>query len=154
MYGQSRITTNATVTAPTTFAIGQITGALGNGLRFSVEEEEMFTKLEFQASMAHSVAAEPFDATFFVDGVDVGDLVDGITRATSLDVPADPIAFYMKKTVRLAQGEHKLEVLFKTAAGNVIVNGLLHPAALSATRMSSNAAVAANMTSKQVTGGY
>jgi hypothetical protein len=154
MYGESKITTNAPATAPVNFATGQITGALGNGLRFSVEEEEMFTKLEFQASIAHSVAAEPFDATFFVDGVDAGYLVDGVTRATSLDVPADPIAFYMKKTVRLAPGEHKLEVRFKTAAGNVIVNGLLHPAVLSATRTSVPATNAANMTSKQVTGVY
>ena len=114
----------------------------------------MFTALEFQGTLAHSVADTPFDMTFFVDGVDVGYLVDGIQREVSNLTPALPVAVYMKKTMRLAPGEHKLEVRFKSAAGNVIVNGLLHPAVLSATRTSVPATNAANMTSKQVTGVY
>jgi len=154
MYGESKITTDVTLTAPTTFATAQISGALGNALRFSVEEEEMFTKLEFQGWFAHSVADTPFDMTFFVDGVDKGFLVDGIQREVSNLTPALPVAVYFQKTLRLDPGEHKLEVRFKTAAGNLIAKGLLHPAVLSATRMTSNATVAANMTSKQVTGAY
>jgi hypothetical protein len=154
MYGESKITTNAPATAPVNFATGQITGALGNGLRFSVEEEEMFTTIAFKGSVGHSVAEAVFDATLFVDGVDVGYLVDGLLRLTGSTVAASPLALHMERTLRLAPGEHKMEVRFKTAAGNVVVNGLLHPAVLSATRTSVPATNAANMTSKQVTGVY
>ena len=154
MYGEYKITTDVTLTAPVNFATAQVSGGAGNGLRFSVEEEEMFTKLEFQGWFAHSVADTPFDLTFFVDGVDVGYLVDGITREVSNLTPALPVAVYFKKILRLAPGEHKMELRAKCTAGNLILKGLLHPAVLSATRMSSNATVAANMTSKQVTGAY
>jgi hypothetical protein len=154
MYGESKITTNVTLTAPTTFATAQAQVAVGGSLRFSVEEEEMFTTLEFQGVCAHSVADTPFDATFFVDGVDAGELVDGIQRFVSNATPALPVPVYFKLTKRLTPGEHRVEVRFKSAAGNVLVQGLLHPAKLSATRLSSNATVAANMTSKQVTGVY
>jgi len=157
MYGESRITTNVTLTAPTTFAAAQSQVAAGGSLRFSVEEEEMFCALEFQGVIGHSVADQPFDATFFVDGVDVADLVDGITRGHCGAVAPGAgvqVPFFMRKVMRLAQGEHRIEVRFKTAAGNVLVLGLLHPARLSTLRMSHNATLAANMTSKQVTGVY
>jgi hypothetical protein len=154
MYGESKIITNATATAPVNFATGQITGALGNGLRFSVEEEEMFTEVAFKGSVAHSVTEAVFDATLFVDSVDVGYLVDGLVRLTGSTVAASPLALNMSRTLRLTPGEHKLEVRFKTAGGNVLVLGLLHPAVLSATRTSVPSTNAANMNSKQVTGVY
>lgn len=154
MYGESRITTDVTDTAPTTFAANQSHVAAGGSLRFTVEEEEMFVTLEFDGVLNHSVAEAQFDATFFVDGADVAPLVDGLLRETAPVTAADPFHFNMKKTLRLTQGEHRVEPRFKTAAGNVVVMGLLHPATLSALRLSHNATVAANMTSKQVTGVY
>lgn len=152
MYGESRIAADVTLTAPTTFATNQATGAQGNGLKFSVEEDEMIVDLEFQGALEHSVTETEFDATFFVDGVDVADLVDGITRGTSNVTPANSVPFYMKKRMRLAAGEHKLEVRFKTAAGNLIIKGLLHPAKLSVTRWSHNATLPAHVASKSVGG--
>lgn len=155
MYGQSRIVTDQTLTAPTTFATDQDQVATGGSLRFSVEEEEMFVTLEFDGVMSHSVAEEPFDATFFVDGADIAaPLVDGLWRHTSPVTATDPMHVNVRKTLRLAQGEHRVEIRFKTAAGNLVVAGLLHPATLSALRLSQNAVVAANMTSKQVTGAF
>jgi len=154
MYGESRIAADTTLTAPTTFATAQAQVAAGGSLRFSVEEEEMFVTLEFDGVMTHSVAEEPFDATFFVDGADIAALVNGLWRHTSPVTATDPMHVNVRKTLRLAQGEHRVEVRFKTAAGNLVVAGTLHPAVLSALRMSQNAVVAANMNSKQVTGAY
>lgn len=145
MYGEAKVTTDALLTAPTAFA-----APAGGRLRFHVEEEEMFVQLEFLGTYLHSAGGATF-GTFFVDGSDVGDLTDGLHEHT-LGTTAE--ACYFKKIMRLAQGEHLLEVRFKTAAGNVTVLGAGVPCVLSALRLSHNATVAANQNSKQAGGIY
>lgn len=145
MYGEAKIVADVTLTAPTAF-----TTPAGGQMRFYVEEEEMFTVLEFQGTYKHSAGGVTF-GTFYVDSVDVGDLVDGIHEHT-LGTTSEAVFF--KKTMRLPQGQHLLEVRFKTGAGNVVVEGLGVPCVLSATRLSHNATVAANQNSKQAGGVY
>jgi hypothetical protein len=146
MYGEVKIAADVTLTTPTAFAT-----PAGGQMRFHVEEEEMFVVLEFQGAYAQTTAPGTVFSTFFVDGADVGDLVDGIFEDT-VDVTAQGV--YFKKTMRLAQGEHLLEVRFKAGSNNVVVHGAGVPCTLSATRLSHNATVAANQNSKQTGGVY
>lgn len=145
MYGEAKVTADITLTAPTAFAT-----PTGGQMRFHVEEEEMFVLLEFLGTYAHSAGGVTF-GTFYIDSVDLGDLTDGLHEHT---LGTDPVQVYFKKILRLAQGEHLLEVRFKTAAGNVVVHGAGVPCVLSATRLSHNATVAANQNSKQAGGIY
>jgi hypothetical protein len=145
MYGEVTIAADVTLTAPTAFA-----APTGGTLRFHVEESEMWVVLEFLGTYAHSAGAVTF-GTFYVDGADIGALTDGLHENT---LGTDPVPVYFNKRLRLAQGEHRLEVRFKSASGNVVVHGAGVPCVLSALRLSHNATVAANQNSKQSGGIY
>jgi hypothetical protein len=132
MYGEAKISADVTLTTPTTFALG----TLANGLRFTVEEDEMLVDLEFQGTLNHTVADTEIDATFILDGSDVADLTDGLLGLASGAAAADSVGLYMKKRMRIAKGEHRLQLALRSGAGNVLVMGALRPATLSATRFS------------------
>jgi hypothetical protein len=151
MFSEATIGANVTVTTPTTFALGSVTGAR---VGFSVEEAEMITEVEFFGSVASSVADQPVDFTFFLDGVDMADLVDGLCEVSMSHIATQPTAVCINKKLRIPQGAHVVTLQVRAASGNVIVDGLLRPAKLRVLRWSHNATVAPAQNSKQTSGVY
>lgn len=152
MYTEASIKTDVVVATPTTFALGAI---VGSRVGFAVEETEMLTELHFEGTISPTVADTPIDVTFFLDGVDQGDLVDGIKRVTpGLTTGLGAIGLSLTLRKRFSKGEHKAELRVRAAAGNVNVLGLLRPGKMSATRWSFNSVNAPAQNSKQVSGSY
>jgi hypothetical protein len=151
MFTEATIGTNVTVTTPTTFASGAVTGGR---VGFTVEESEMITEVEFLGSVASTVADQPVDFTFFLDGTDMADLVDGICEVSMSHVGSQMTLVHFTKKLRIAQGAHVVTLQVRASSGNVLVQGLLRPAKLRVTRWSHNATVAPAQNSKQVSGVY
>lgn len=151
MLTEASVKTDVTVVTPTTFALGVVPASKCS---FGVEESEMITEIEFVGTVASTVVDNPVDFTFFLDGVDMGDLVDGIATKSMSHIAAQGDLLHLTKKVRIAKGQHVAELRFKAAAGNVTILGLLRPAKLRATRWSVNAVNAPQANSKQVAGAF
>lgn len=152
MFTEAAVKADVTVVTPTTFALGAVAGAK---VGFAVEEGEMLTELHFEGTMAPSVADTPIDVTFFLDGVDQADLVDGIksyTAGKTTGLGDIGVSLTLKK--RIAKGAHVAEFRVRAAAGNVVVKGLLRPCKMDATRWSFNSVNAPQANSKQVAGSF
>lgn len=151
--GEAIISADVTLTGITAFDYSG-GGSLVASLRFSVEEEEMLVDLKTLLTLSHSVADGMVDATFFLDGVDLAPLADGLARKTAPSVATQGDTLALERTLRIAQGEHQLQLHMKSPAGNITVEGATWNGWLTARRHSHPATNAANANSKQSTGIY
>lgn len=145
MLGEATIAADIVVSGAGAFAAGAVAGA---SLRFSVEEEEMLIDLKLMATLSHATVGGMVDATFFIDGADIADAADGLVRESAPTIADNPFAFSLERTVRLARGEHRMELRLKTPAGDVTVEGAGWPAKMTARRHSHPASLAHGVDSK------
>ena len=147
MLGEAVIDADVTLTGITAF--NHATGAsLIKSLRFTVEEEEMLVDLKVLATLHHSVADEVLDYTLFLDGADVAPLAAGLGRKAMPSTANDPDTLTFERTMRVAKGEHQLQLHLRTAAGNIIVDGATWNGWLTARRHDHPATAPAQTNSK------
>jgi len=117
-------------------------------LGFQVEEEEMFVVLD--ARLLLDVGAnDTYNATFFVDGVDVETVGTAGLWQKPLLAASDPETLQLTKTLRLAKGFHTVDVRLLAAAGGVpTIAGATIPAELMARRSSHPATLGHGVDSK------
>jgi hypothetical protein len=148
MHGEAIIDADVTLTGITAFNYG--TGAsLIKSLKFMVEEEEMLVDLKAFCTLHHSVGDEVLDYTLFLDGTDIAPLSAGLGRLAMPSTADDPTTLAFERTMRVAKGEHQLQLHMQTAAGNIIVDGATWNGWLVAERRSHPATLAHGVDSKQ-----
>ena len=112
-------------------------------LAFFVEEEEMLVDLEL--NFVFTGTAADFDATFLVDGVNLGTgTADALLRMQGATTES---YVSLRKTVRLAQGAHTLEAQLAHATAPTLL-GALVPGELIARRHSHPATLGHGVDSK------
>jgi len=147
MLGEAPIVADVVLTGITAF--NYTTGAsLIASLKFTVEEDEMLIDLKAFLTLSHSAVDGMVDATFFMDGTDMAPLADGLVRKSMPSVAGQEDALVLERTVRLAKGEHQLQLHMKTGAGNITVEGATWNGWLTARRHSHDATSAANANAK------
>ena len=148
MLGRVEVVTDVALNggaAPTTFALGLVTGAQ---LKFWIEEAEMFVDLVGKVTYSDTVV-ERADFTIFVDGVDIANaaVLNGLAAHTAA-VAGDRNTVSFVRTVRLAQGAHMAQLRMKAPAGVVTVRGTAVPCELVAFRNSHMATLGHGVDSK------
>jgi hypothetical protein len=147
MHGEAIISADVTLTGIAAF--NYATGAsLIKSLKFGVEEDEMLVDLKTLCTLHHSVAEGAIDYTLFLDGVDLAPLTSGLGRLSMPTTPNDPTTLAFERTIRVAKGEHQLQLHMRTAAGNIIVDGATWNGYLVANRWSHPATIAHGVDSK------
>ncbi len=149
MLGRALVTADEVLAGATTFALGTIAGA---SLAFWVEEDEMLVDLEAQVAITNA-AAEAVELTLFVDGADVcalpelgGPTLFGLT--TTLYAAADTHSLSCGTTIRLAPGQHQLELRARSVIGGMTVESASWPLKLVARRHSHPATLGHGVDSK------
>ncbi len=124
--------------------------ALGPSIRFYVEEEEMFVDLKGFFTASYDQADEVTDFTMLVDDVDIAAGAAGLFRKSWPSTASDPDLIAFERTVRLAKGEHKLQLAAMIAgAGHTLtIEGATWAGYVTARRHSHPATAAANANSK------
>lgn len=147
MLGEAVIAADVVLTGESSF--DQPGGAtLIASLRFWVEEEEMFVDLKTLLTVSHGTVNGLLDATYFMDGVDMAAGANGLVRKTMGTVADAEDVLSFERTVRLPQGEHRLELHMKAPAGNITVEGAGWNGWLTARRHSHPATLAQGVNAK------
>lgn len=148
MLGRKLLSADATLTAPTDFTTAQLSGGELE-LGFFVEEDEMLVDLESRLVYSGS-AVGTIAFTYFVDGAASADLpAAGLYLTSTLtDSTDDPFTAYVRTTLRLDRGFHRVEVRASASAGNITYEGATMPSELVARRHSHPATLGHGVDSK------
>jgi hypothetical protein len=122
MLGEAVIAADVVLTGIAAFDYAT-SGSLIASLKFWVEEEEMLIDLKTLLTMSHSVVDGIADVTMFMDGTDMAAGANGLVRHSCPTVADQEHVLTLERTVRLAKGEHQLQLHMKAPAGNITVEG-------------------------------
>ena len=148
MLGRKTLAANfAYAAAPVAFTpvLDAGTGENLLGMSFFVEEAEMFVVLEARITY-HTPTPVPAEFTLFVDGADIALAAAGLFRHQVYGA-AGPESVFFAHTLRLAQGEHTVELRMLSAEIPTIVGATI-PAEVTARRSSHPATLGHGVDSK------
>jgi hypothetical protein len=147
MLGEAVIAADVVLTGIAAFDYAT-SGSLIASLKFWVEEEEMLIDLKTLLTMSHSVVDGIADVTMFMDGTDMAAGANGLVRHSCPTVADQEHVLTLERTVRLAKGEHQLQLHMKAPAGNITVEGAGWNGWLTARRHSHPATLAQGVNAK------